>query len=195
MMPIFCRQLRLRTESSKSVTGMLSTWPIRSRFFCGVLVVVLLVRGLGVLEEQCRPRVVGIDVQHPLVALRGLLVLLAVFVEQAEVHQRADVGGKAADGPLVQLHGRVVVAAAVVFQGQAEQGAGMVAVGLDGPLVEGHDLAGIAAQGGHGGAALVEILGRLLDGAGERIEHGQRGGRIAGIAEASARPKAQSPAS
>ena len=32
-MPIFCRQFRLRTESSKSVTGMLSTWPIRSRFF------------------------------------------------------------------------------------------------------------------------------------------------------------------
>ena len=32
--PIFCRQLRLRTDSSKSVTGMLSTWLMRSRFFC-----------------------------------------------------------------------------------------------------------------------------------------------------------------
>ena len=30
MMPIFCRQLRLRTDSSKSVTGMPSTWLRRS---------------------------------------------------------------------------------------------------------------------------------------------------------------------
>ncbi len=172
-MPIFCRQLRLRTDSSKSVTGMLEHLAHPVAFLLGVFVVVLLVRGLGVFEEQRGARMVGIDVQHPLVALGGLLVLLAVFVQQAEVQQRADVGRQPVGGPLVQFHGRVVVAAAVVFQRQAEQGAGMVAVGLDGPLVQGHDLLRIAAQGGHRGGALGQILGRLLDGAGECIERGQ----------------------
>ena len=96
MMPIFCRQLRLRTESSKSVTGNAQHLAHAVAFLLRVFVVVLLVRGFGVLEEQRRPAMVGIDVQHPLIALRGPVVLLAIFVEQAEVHQRADVGGKAA---------------------------------------------------------------------------------------------------
>ena len=98
------------------------------------------------LKNKAARSVVGIDVQHPLVALGGAVVLLAVLVHQAEVHQRADVGGEAAGGPLVEFHGHVVVAAAVVFQGQAEQGAGVVAVGLDGPLVQGHDFVGISAE-------------------------------------------------
>ena len=59
----------------------------------------------------------------------------------------------------------------------------MIAIGLDRPLVQGDDLLGIAAQGGHGGGALGKVLGGLLDGAGERIQHSQRRGGIAGIAE------------
>ena len=46
MMPIFCRQLRLRTDSSKSVTGMLSTWLSAVLLRLGVLVVVHVARGL-----------------------------------------------------------------------------------------------------------------------------------------------------
>ncbi len=44
MMPIFCRQLRLRTESSKSVTGMLSTWAEAILATAGFLVVVHVAR-------------------------------------------------------------------------------------------------------------------------------------------------------
>ena len=126
---------------------------------------------------------VRIVVQHPLVALRGAVVLLAVFVHQAEVHQGADEGGEAGGRPLVEFHGQLVVAAAVVFHGQAEQCAGVVVIDLDGPLVEGHHFAGISAQGGHGGGPLRQVLGRLLDGAGEAVQHGQGLGGLAGIAE------------
>ena len=54
--------------------------------FLGVFVVELLVCGFGVLEEQRGAGVVGINVQHALVALSGLLILLAVFQQQAEIH-------------------------------------------------------------------------------------------------------------
>ncbi len=59
----------------------------------------------------------------------------------------------------------------------------MAAIGLDGPLVQGDDFGGVAADGGHGGAALIEILGRVFDGAEEVVQHGQGGLRIAGVAE------------
>ena len=60
----------------------------------------------------------GVDVQDALVALGRLLVLLAVLVEEAQIQQRSDVGGKVAGGPLVELHREVVIAAAIVFQGE-----------------------------------------------------------------------------
>ena len=59
----------------------------------------------------------------------------------------------------------------------------MAAVGLDGPLVQGDDFGGVAADGGHGGPALIEILGRVFDGPKEVVQHGEGGLRIVGVAE------------
>ncbi len=59
----------------------------------------------------------------------------------------------------------------------------MVAVGLDRSFVQGDHFMGIAAQGRHRGGPLSQILGGLLDGAGERVQHLQRGGGIFGITE------------
>ena len=59
----------------------------------------------------------------------------------------------------------------------------MAAIGLDGPFVQGDDFGRIAADGRHGGAALIEILGRVFDRAEEVVQHGQGGLRIAGIAQ------------
>ena len=81
--------------------------------------------------------------------------------------------GKLRGGPLVQVAGVAVVAVAIVFQCQAEQGAGVAAVGGDGPLQQRDDFARIAAQRRNRRRALVQILGRLLDGAGQPIEHVQ----------------------
>ncbi len=126
---------------------------------------------------------IGIGVQHALIALGGPFVLFAVLVEQTEVHQRADVRGERRGGPLIEVHGHVVVAVAIVFEGQAEKGAGMVAVGLDGPFVQGDDFQRIAAHGRHGRAALIEIVGRMLDGAEEVIQDLQRFLRFIGVTQ------------
>ena len=123
-------------------------------FFLGVFVVILAVRGLGVFEVEQRPRVVGIHVQNAAVALRGLVVLIAVFVKHAEVYERPDVRGKPADRPVVILQGDIVVAVAIVFQGQAKQGAGMVAIDLYRSFIERDDFLGIAAQRRDGGRPL-----------------------------------------
>jgi hypothetical protein len=99
------------------------------------------------------------------------------------------VGGETAGRPLVEFQGRIVVAAAVVFQGQAEQRPGMVPVGLHRPLVQRDHLARVSAQFldgrecGHGGPALVEIVGRLLDGPGELIQNGQGFPGFPGVAK------------
>ena len=59
----------------------------------------------------------------------------------------------------------------------------MTAIGLDGPLVQGDHFGRVAADGRHRGAALIEVLGRVLDGAEEVVQHGQGGLWVAGIAE------------
>jgi hypothetical protein len=92
------------------------------------------------------------------------------------------VGGKLISRALVEIEGDFVVSAAIVFQGQAEQGTGMIAIGLDGPLEQGHDLGRIAADGRDTGAALVEIVGRLLDRARQVVENRQRAAEVAGHA-------------
>ncbi len=133
----------------------------------GVLVVVHVAGGVGILEEQPGPRMIREHVEDPLVALPRFFVLLHVFVQHAQVEQRADVRRKLGGGPLVQVAGVTVVAVAIVFQRQAEQRAGVAAVGRDGPLQERDDFARIAAQRRNGRRTLIQILGRLLDGAGQ----------------------------
>ena len=72
----------------------------------GVFVVVHVARGVGVLEEQPGPRMIGKHVQNPLVALPGLVVLLHVFVQHAQVQQRADVRRKLRRPPARTDRGR-----------------------------------------------------------------------------------------
>ena len=56
-----------------------------------ILIVELEVAGGGrILEEQPGPGVIGIDLEDPLVALLGVDEVVAVLVEDAEVHQRPD---------------------------------------------------------------------------------------------------------
>ena len=100
----------------------------------GVFVVVHVAGRVGVLEEQPRPRMIGKHVQNPPVALPRLFVLLHVFVQHAQIQQRADVRGKLGGGLLVQVASVAVVAVTIVLQRQAEQGAGVAAIGGDGPL-------------------------------------------------------------
>ena len=84
-------------------------------------------------------------------------------------------GGKLGGGPFVELAGIVVVAVTVVFQGQAKQGPGMAAiVSLDGPFQQGDHFGWIAAQSRNRRRALIQILGRLFDGARETVEQCQR---------------------
>ena len=181
-MPIFCRQLRLRTDSSKSVTGMLEHLAQPILAATGVFVVVHVARGVGVLEEQPGPAVIREHVENPLVTLPRLVVVLHVFVQHAEVEQRADVGRKLRGGPLVKLAGVAVVAVAIVFQRQAEQRAGVTPVGRDGSLQESDDFVRIAAHGRNRRGTLIQIFGRLLDGAREPVERGHRCLRAAGVA-------------
>ena len=62
----------------------------------GVFVVEHVARGRGVFEIQPGPRMVGIRIEDALVAQLRPVELLAIFVEHAQVQQRADVGGKLA---------------------------------------------------------------------------------------------------
>ncbi len=122
-------------------------------------------------------------VQNPLVALPRPFVVLHVFVQHAQVEQRADVRRKLRGRPLVQVAGVAVVAVAIVFQRQAEQRAGVAAVGGHRPLQQRDDLARIAAEGRNRCRPLIQILGRLLDRAGQTIEQVQRFLRAAVVAQ------------
>ena len=62
---IFFRQLRLRTDSSKSVTGISSTWRNGLARLLLLRVVVLRQRRLGVLEEQPGPVVGRVGLEQP----------------------------------------------------------------------------------------------------------------------------------
>ncbi len=118
-------------------------------------------------------------IEHALVALLGLVELLPVFVQHAQVHQRADKRRKLRHRALVIVERRVVVAVAVVFLGQSEQRARVIAIGFDGALEQGHDFRGAAPQGRDRGAALIQVFGRLFDGARQRVERLQGGIRVA----------------
>src|SRR5690606_36207943 len=98
------------------------------------LVVVHVARGIGVLEEEPRPRMPGKVVENPVVALLGSIVGLHVLVEDAEIQQRPQVSRKLTSGSLVKFSCVVVVAVVIVFEGQMKERPGVRAVGLHSPL-------------------------------------------------------------
>ena len=99
-----------------------------------ILIVELEIAGSGrILEEQPGPGVIGIDLEDPLVALLGVDEVVAVLIEDAEVHQRPDRRWIPLHGPLVAGLGLVVVADPVVDHSHREQSGGM-------PRIEGERL-------------------------------------------------------
>ena len=128
-----------------------------------VFVVVHVAGGVGILLEQPSPRMIREYVEDPPVALPRFFVLLHVFVQHAQVQQRADVRRKLRGRALVQIAGVAIVAVPIVLQRQAEQCAGVTAVGSDRSLQERDRFRRIAAHRRDGRGTLIQILGRLLD--------------------------------
>ena len=151
----------------------------RGRASLRVFVVEHVARSLRVLEEQPGRGRDSDMLQNALIALLGPVVLLAIFVQHAQVQQRADVGGKLGGRAFVQIECDLVVAAAIVFLGQSKQAPAWFGSDSTARSNRATTSAGIAAEGGDRGAALKQVFGRLLDRAGERIENLQRGLRVA----------------
>ena len=82
-------------------------------------------RRLGVLEEQPGLLVVRVGLEQLGVAVDGLVVLVVVLVEDAEVDQHADVDRRMLQAALVVADGLVVVAGQVVGVAELEQGPGV----------------------------------------------------------------------
>ena len=84
---IFRRQLRLRTDSSKSVTGISIELPLDRDVLLDGLVVEHVAAGPAVLEEEGGPGVVPVVGEDLPVAVLGLAEVHPVLVEDAQVDQ------------------------------------------------------------------------------------------------------------
>lgn len=96
-----------------------------------IVVVVHLAGGFDVLHVHLGSLMIGIISQHAAEAECSGRVVALVFVQQAQVHQGAEVIRRAAESLFVQADGFVVVAVAGIFAGQAEQGLSMVRIHVD----------------------------------------------------------------
>ena len=155
---IFRKQLRLRTESSKSVTGNLEQLLEDRVALLGLLVVIHPLAGLAILDEQPGAGVVGFVSKDLAVALLGLAEPHLVLVENAQVDPGGQGNRRALGAPLVEIDGRVVVAEEVVDVRQLEQGAVVVPIEAEGLFEFDRGLAKFAL-GGQDGTLLEMVLG------------------------------------
>ena len=79
----------------------------------------------GIFEEQAGSGVVGENLEDPLVALLGIDELVAILVEDAEIHEDPNRRRIALHGPLVAGLGLVIIADTVVDDPHREQRGGM----------------------------------------------------------------------
>ena len=135
-------------------------------------------------EEQPGPRMIREHVENPPVALPRLFVLLHVFVQHAQVQQRADVRRKLRRRPLVQDRGRSCRCRGDRFPAPGRTGRrAWLPSAATARSKQRNDFARIAAHRRNGRGTLIQILGRLFDGAGQLVEHVDRFLRPAVVAQ------------
>ena len=122
---------------------------------------------------------IRICLQNSLIACQRLIVLNAVFVQHAQIQQRTDVRRIACDRAFIKIDGRIVIAVAIVFHRQSEERAGMLGIRGYGPFEQRDHFRRTALQRRDRGPTLIQILGRLLDGARQIVERFQSGFGIA----------------
>jgi len=120
--------------------------------------------------------------QDSLIALLRPVIKLEVLAQDAQIQQGADISRVALGGTLVQMQRFIIISPPVVLQGQPEQGARMPAIRFHRALEQGDHFLGIAADGGHRRATLIQVLRGLLDRTEHLIQNHERLLRIASAA-------------
>jgi hypothetical protein len=140
--------------------------PVHDRILLVVRAVVHRQRGIGILPEKPGPFVVRIGLQQAVEAVGGFVVLVVIFVKDAEIVNCTAGHRRMLEAFLVIADRLLVVAFEVVQERESEQGTGMRGIEFDCPFVRlrGFDFIPIAFRE----AAFLEVIlgvvrGHVLD--------------------------------